>query len=316
MQQKNKRLTATKSRTGICDSFWGALVIIGLSTLPYFHDIITDVKGLRSWVPVIGIENLLTDSNDKILGFSKYRVFLYTFLIFLFAAIGWGGWYRSAKNKFYGNALLLVFVSGAYHVILIVFNLRRSVFNELAPKLIVLGLLFVVLGFFSLKKYGRTRRKVIIWAFLFVLATFPFFHDVITDNAGNLRAWVPNLGIESALTDSKGLVRGLRSYRLLIYLFGIYLFSHLGWIGWFMDSRGRRFRPFLLVPAALSLYQVILIIMSWRETEFNSPSVNLYITLVLGVLLAINFFYNNKFFVKNGTTIKNMTTIKSNENEN
>ncbi len=262
------------------------------------------------------MENLLTDSKDKVLGFSKYRVFLYTFLIFLFASIGWWGWYQSAKNKIYGNALLLVFASGAYHVALIVFNLRRTVFNEFTPKLILFGLLFFFLGFFSIKKYGPALHKVIVWALLFVLATLPFFHDVITDNGGNLRPWVPNLGIETILTDSEGYVRGLRSYRLLVYLFSIYLFSHLGWIGWFMDSRGRRYRPFLLVPVALSLYQVIVIAMSWQETEFNSPSIKLYITLVLSILLAINFFYNNKFFAKSEITIKNTTTIKSNENEN
>ena len=83
-----------------------------------------------------------------------------------------------------------------------------------------------------------------------------------------------------------------------------------------MDSMGRRYRPFLLVPVALSLYQVIVIAMSWQETEFNSPSIKLYITLVLSILLAINFFYNNRFFAKPEITIKNTTTIKSNENEN
>ena len=292
------------------------MIILGLSTLPYFHDIITNPDGLKSWVPVIGIENLLSDANDKVLGFSTYRVFLYTFLIFLFASIGWWGWYQSAKNKFYGNALLLVFASGAYHIVLIVLNLRRTVLNELTPKLILFGLLFFFLGFFSIKKYGPSLHKVIIWALLFVLATLPFFHDVITDKGGSLRVWVPNLGIESILTDSEGNVRGLRSYRLLVYLFSIYLFSHLGWIGWFMDSRGRRYRPFLLVPAALSLYQVIVIAMSWQETEFNSPSIKLYITLVLSILLAVNFFYNNKFFSKTGTSIQNTSTIKSTENEN
>ncbi len=292
------------------------MVIIGLSTLPYFHDFITTENGLKTWVPVFGIENLLTDANGRVHGFSTYRVFLYTLLIFVFASIGWAGWYRSAKDKFYGSALFLAMASGFYHVGLIIFNLRKTVWNEPTPKLLLLAVLFLVLVYFSVKKNGITTRKIISWLLLFLFATLPFYHDIITEIGVGLRDWVPNFGIEAMLTDDEGYVRGLRSYRILIYLFCIYLFSHLGWIGWFMDSRGRRYRPFLLVPVALSLYQVIVIAMSWQETEFNSPSIKLYITLVLSILLAINFFYNNRFFTKPEITIKNTTTIKSNENEN
>tara|TARA_R110001583_G_scaffold135308_1_gene287093 strand:+ start:747 stop:1604 length:858 start_codon:yes stop_codon:yes gene_type:complete len=283
-----------------------------LSTLPYFHDIITNTDGLKSWVPVFGLENLLTDANDKILGFSTYRVFLYTFLIFLFTTIGWAGWYRNAKTKYYRNGLFLVFASGAYHVALIVLNIRRTILNDLAPKLILLGLLFLMLGYFATRMHGLTFRKVIVYVILFMLAILPFLHDVITDNGGTLRPWIPNFGIEAILTDSEGLVRGLRSYRLLIYLFSIYLLSHLGWIGWFMDSRGKRYRPFLLIPVALSLYQVIVIVMSWRETEFNSPSIKLYVTLGLGIILAINFFYYNKYAPRATKTLQN---TKTNENQ-
>lgn len=308
-------LTETKSRTRICNPFVGALTIIGLSTLPYFHDFITDSEGLRSWVPVLGIEKILTDSNNKILGFSAYRVFLYTFFIFVFAAIGWAGWYRTARNKYYGNGLLLVLFSGLYQVVLIVLNLRRTMFNELEPKLILLALLFLALGYFSYKKHGLSSKKVVVWSSLSILAILPYLHDVLTSRDGEIWSWVPNLGIESFLTDSQGMVRGFRSYRLLLYLFGIYIFSHLGWIGWFMDAKGKKYRAFLLVPAALSLYQVILIMMSRRETEFNSPSINLYITIGLSILLAINFYYNNNVSPETEKVTKSKN-IKTSESEN
>ena len=307
--------TETKSRTRICNPFMGALAIIGLSTLPYFHDFITDSEGLKSWVPVIGIENFLTDSNEKILGFSTYRVFLYTFLVFVFASIGWAGWYRSARDKYYGYGLLLALSSGIYQIALIVLDLRRSIFNELETKLILLSLLFLILGYLSYKKHGLNIKKITVWLSLAFLAVFPYLHDVLTDRGGAIWSWVPNFGIESFLTDSEGMVRGLRSYRLLLYLFGIYLFSHLGWIGWFMDAKGKKYRAFLLVPAALSLYQIVMILMSWRETEFNSPSINLYITVGLSILLAINFYFNNRVSKKNGP-IDKRTAIKPAENEN
>jgi len=283
----------------------GALAIIGLSTLPYFHDFITDSEGLKTWVPIVGIENILTDSNQKVLGFSTYRVFLYTFLIFVFASIGWAGWYRSTRNKFYSNGLFLVLLSGIYQIILIILNLRRSIFNELQNKLILFGLLFLLLSFLSFKNYRFTLKRLIAWLTLAVLVVMPYLHDILTDKGGAIWPWVPNLGIESFLTDSSGMVRGLRSYRLLLYLFGIYLFSHVGWIGWFMDAKGRKYRAFLLVPAALSLYQIVLIVLSRRETEFNSPSINLYITVGLSILLAINFYFNNTVSEKHDPSEQN-----------
>ncbi len=269
-------------------------MIIGLSTLPYFHDIITDPNGLKEWVPNFGLENLLTDSNGYILGFSSYRVFLYTFLIFLFATIGWAGWYQSAKDRVYCHGLLLVLLSGLYQLALILLNLRRTFWNEPTQKLIMLFVFALVLGYFSMKKHGINLRNVLLLAPLFLIAVLPFYHDVLTERSGELRIWVPNLGMETMMTDSDGYVRGLGNYRILVYLFCTYLFAHLGWIGWFFDSKGSRFRPFLLVPSALSLYHVVMIVMSWRETEFNSPSIKLYITLVLSVLLAFKFYYNNK----------------------
>lgn len=308
--------TGLKSRTRILETFWGALIIIALSVLPYFHDIITTSEGLRSWVPVLGIENLLTDGLGNILGFSTYRVFLYTLLIFVFASVGWVGWYQSAKDKFYGSALLLAMASGIYHIGLVLLNLRRSVWNEPTPKILLLLLLFVVFGYFSIRKNGLNLNKLLIWLLLLLMATLPFYHDIVTDRAGALRSWVPDFGIEEMLTDSKGLVRGLGNYRILVYLFCIHLFSHLGWIGWFMDSRGKRYRPFLLVPVILSLYQVIVITMSWRETEFNSPSIKLYITLGLSIILAINFYYNNKYTPETENALINTNTIKPTENEN
>ena len=309
-------LKGLRSRTRILETFWGALGIILFSVLPYFHDIITTAEGLKSWVPVWGIENILTDGYGHVLGFSTYRVFLYTFLIFLFATVGWAGWYHNAKNRFYGKAILLAMASGLYHIGLIFLDLRRTVWNDPVPKILFLFTLFIILGYFSIRKKGLDYRKFLAWILLFIMATLPFYHDIITDRSGTLRDWVPDLGIEALLTDGEGMVRGLGNYRILVYLFCIYLFSHLGWIGWFMDSRGKRYRPFLLVPVALSLYQVIVIAMSWRETEFNSPSIKLYVTLGLGIILAINFFYNNRYAPEIKNLIKKTETTNTDTNEN
>lgn len=317
------QLTATKLKNRICSPFMGVLVILILSTLPYFHDIISTKDGLKDWVPILGIERLLTGTDKSILGYSTYRVFLYTFLIFSFGMVGFLKWFSSTKHKFYRYALLGATISSIYHVMLIVFKLRRTVLNDPEYKLLGLALLFLTLALLTIKKQwnNSTKKASIVFKTIgfcvafFLISLLPFLHDVITDRNG-LLPHIPNLGIEKMLTDENNMVRGLNSYRLLLYLLGIYLFAHIPWIGAFMDSRGSRIRPFLLVPVVLSLYQVIIILMSWRETEFNSPSANLYITLGLSLLLAINFFYNNKVSPQSRIIQKERATIKSNENEN
>lgn len=310
----NKPLTLAKSKTKIPNSIWGALFIIIISILPYFHDIITDSKGVKDWVPVLGIENLLTNTEDKVLGFSSYRVFLYTFLIFVFATIGWLGWSRNSKTKYYTNSLLLAALSSLYYSIIISLNLRRTLWNDTNFKLIGLTVLFLGLNYLTFKSQQISFKKIAVCLLFLFAALLPFYHDVITDVNGNLKSWVPNIGIQEILTDSQGKVRGFVSYRTLTYMFCIHLFSHIAWFGWFMSSQGKRYRPFLLVPVALSLYQVIVIAMSWNETEFNSPSLKLYISLGLSILLALNFFYNNtKVPQKNNVPLK---TLKKSTNEN
>lgn len=278
-------------------------MILGLSTLPYFHELITDSEGLKPWVPVLGIEQLLT-SESGVLGFSTYRVLLYTFLIFLFSTIGFFGWYESAKNKFYRNFILLATASGTYHILLILFNLRRTFWNDPILKIVLLNIVLTFLLFQTFKKEQITPKRIGVILLVLIVSLLPFYHEILTLRTGALRPWMPSFGIAEALTDQNGYVRGLGSYRVLVYFVCIHLFSHIGWICWFFDSRGKQYRAFLLVPAVLSLYQVVVIFMSWQETEFNSPDYKLYATLIISILLALNFYYNNKVSPTHNPIIK------------
>lgn len=298
-----------KLRIRIPDSFGVALAILGLSTLPYFHELITDLDGVKSWVPNFGIETLITGKSG-VLGFSTYRVFLYTFLIFIFSTVGYLGWYESAKSKLYRYIILLATVSGAYHIFLILFNLRRTFWNDPFLKVILLNVVLIFLLYQTFKKYRITRKRIGTILLIFFVALLPFYHEILTVRAGGLRSWMPDFGIANILTDKNGYVRGLGSYRILVYFLCIHVFSHIGWICWFFDSRGKRYRAFLLVPVALSLYQVIVILMSWQKTEFNNPDFKIYTTLIISILLAINFYYNNKVPLIHNPEIKKTVNEK------
>jgi len=129
---------------------------------------------------------------------------------------------------------------------------------------------------------------------IITLSSLPYIHDVITVSGEGLKDWVPDFGLQDLLTDSEGYTLGFSSYRVFVYTLLLHLFAHIGWVGWFFEAKGKLYRPFLLVPVALSLYQIGIILFNSRATTFNEPNVKIIITLIISFLLAINFFLNNK----------------------
>ena len=126
------------------------------------------------------------------------------------------------------------------------------------------------------------------------LSSLPYIHDVITIRGEGLKGWVPDWGLAELLRDKNGKILGFSSYRVFIYTLALHVFAHIGWAGWFLDAKGKLYRPFLLLPVILSLYQIAIILFNSRETAFNQPNIKIVISIVISIILAINFFANNK----------------------
>tara|TARA_Y100001933_G_scaffold172174_2_gene170355 strand:+ start:53188 stop:54051 length:864 start_codon:yes stop_codon:yes gene_type:complete len=273
------------------------VAIIALSSLPYFHEILTTKSaGIKDWVPSLGIESFLTGEDGKVLGFSTYRMFLYQFCIFLFATIGWGIWWFVAKQKRYRNFLLLPIFIGIYQLTLMLLKLRDSFMNRWELKLCIILGVFLILVLSTLRKYRFNSSKVLLWLLFIGFSILPFFHDIITDRGTGLKPWVPVLGIEEFMTFQNGKIAGFGTYRAFLYFLQIHLFAHLGWLGAFIyyAHHIRKPRFFLLVPVVISLFSVVVIVLDWSEEGFNTPDVKFYTTVALGLLIALNFYFNNK----------------------
>ncbi len=284
----------TKSTIEILD-FIKAMMVVGLSSLPYFHGLLTTKAGPKDWVPDIGLINFITDSEGYPLGFSNYRVFLYTFLIHVFFFVVWLAWLKNAKNRSYYYALYIPVILSGFQIALILFNLRYTQFNDVRLKLGLLLILLVICAFLYLRKEPFSWRTSIKWLGIVLAAMLPFIHDVLTTRGlDGVNSWVPVLGIEDALTGTDGKIVGFKTYRVFIYTLGLHLFAHLGSLGWFMDAYRKKYRAWILVPVAITLYQLPVIISNWSNTSLNTPSVKLYISLGICILLALNFFFNNK----------------------
>ena len=287
-------LTRTKSTIEILD-FIKAMMVVGLSSLPYFHALVTTKAGPKDWLPDIGLINFITDSEGYPLGFSNYRVFLYTFLIHVFFFIVWLAWLKNAKNRSYYYALYIPVILSGFQIALILFNLRYTQFNDVRLKLGLLLVLLLVCAVLYLRKEKFSKGTLFKWLGIVIMAMLPFIHDIITERGlDGVKSWVPVLGIEDVLTGTDDKIAGFKTYRVFIYTLGIHLFAHLGALGWFMDAWRKKYRAWILVPVAITLYQLPVIISNWSNTSLNNPSIKLYISLGICILLALNFFFNNK----------------------
>ena len=290
--------TGTKSRTKIPKGFWLALGIILVSSLPYLNEVLTvKTEGGAAWSHLFGLNRFLPDAETGVLGFSGYRMFLYTFFIFVFTTLGWSVWFLAAKNKLYRKALLIPAALGLYQIVMILGGLRSTIVNSWEVKTGIILLMAVVLVVSQSKQKRFDISLALKWMLLIGVTTLPFFHDIITEKStASLRVWVPNLGIENLLSGSQNNVLGFGTYRAFIYFFMLHLYAHLGWLGSFVYYHHARkgIRPFLLVPVIISLFSLILFILNKQETPFGAPDIKFYITIALSTLLAWNFFFNNK----------------------
>ena len=159
------------------------------------------------------------------------------------------------------------------------------------------------------EKKSKTEilKNFLIAVTIIGLSSLPYIHDIITVRNGDLQGWVPDWGLKNLLTDNEGYVLGFSNYRVFIYTLSIHLFAHIGYAAWFFEARGKLYRPFILVPVILSMYQVFIILFDWRFTDFNQPTIKIIITISLSLLLAYNFYYNNKEIIT-----KHFNTKKTN----
>ena len=144
-------------------------------------------------------------------------------------------------------------------------------------------------------KSQRTILKNLTVSILIIcVSSLPYIHDLITIKGEGLAPWVPDFGLEKALTASDGKVMGFSSYRVFLYTLLIHLFAHIGWVGWMMDAKGKSYRFALLVPVVLSGYTVALLLFNARATKYNEPDTKFYLTLILSLIVIFNFFFNYK----------------------
>jgi hypothetical protein len=297
-KQKTYRSTGTKSRTRIPKSFWVVAGIILVSSLPYLSDVLTvRTDGGTQWSPLLGLHLLMPDPETPILGFSGFRMFLYTLFIFVFTTLGWSTWLIVAKDRPYRKALYAPVVLGIYQILMILTGLRTTTANSWEVKTGLIIVLAIVLGLSRFKEGSFRFGLTVKWLLIIGATTLPFFHDIITlRETAALKDWVPDIGIGNALTDMTGNVGGFGSYRAFVYFFMLHLYAHLGWLGSFIyyDYHIKKIRPFLLVPVIISLFSLILFILNIQDTPFGAPDIKFYITIGLSGLLAWNFFFNDR----------------------
>jgi niacin transporter len=129
---------------------------------------------------------------------------------------------------------------------------------------------------------------------IILCALLPFVHDIITTETGALQFWVPNLGIVEALTGSDGLFLGYSAYRIFLALVGMQLSSFIAWFLVLEFSKGKSYRFVFLFPTVINGYQLLLMVFNLRKTVLNGWNYKIFILLLVGVLLILNFYLTDK----------------------
>ena len=135
-----------------------ALLLSLVAVLPFLHNIIIEKGvGTKPWVPNLGLEELLTNKEGKVHGYSSYRTFMYFTLLHIFAAIGWLGWAKDAKpGKPYKFFLLIPAGLALYTCLASLFDFRTTRFNNADFKIgIILFLNFIISVFFLYRYFKK-----------------------------------------------------------------------------------------------------------------------------------------------------------------
>lgn len=144
--------------------FWTELAAIACSLLPFIHDIIANKEGVvRSWIPNLGVEIFLTDTEGYVLGYGSYDVFLFILGLYVSMFLAWFVALYFARFKPYRFAFFFPVVLFGYELFLNIFNLGETKLNRLNYKIIVfiiLGILLVLNFFLNKKNQKKLHRDL------------------------------------------------------------------------------------------------------------------------------------------------------------
>lgn len=117
-----------------------------------------------------------------------------------------------------------------------------------------------------------TYKNAIIAIFIILIATLPFLHDTISRE----------------LTFPAS---GYKALRVFVYVVLTNLFGLVGFLGWFIEAKGKQYRFALLVPILMNTYQLLIYILNMKKTSFNDFDFKIYITIAVALTVTLNYFY-------------------------
>ncbi|QXP56516.1 hypothetical protein H0I25_01615 [Cellulophaga sp. HaHa_2_95] len=129
---------------------------------------------------------------------------------------------------------------------------------------------------------------------IILCALLPFVHDILTTRSGEFQNWVPNLGIVESFSDSNGTFLGYSAYRIFLALVGMQLSSFIAWFLVLEFSKGKSYRFVFIFPTVINGYQLLLMVFNLRKTPLNNWNYKIFILLLVGVLLILNFYLTDK----------------------
>jgi hypothetical protein len=115
-----------------------------------------------------------------------------------------------------------------------------------------------------------TYKNAAIAVFIILLSSLPYLHDIISRELS---------------------FSGYSSLRVFVYIVLTNLFGLIGFMGWFVEARGRQYRFALLVPIIMNTYQLLIYVLNMKKSTFNDFDFKIYTTIAVTLVVTLNYFY-------------------------
>jgi len=87
---------------------------------------------------------------------------------------------------------------------------------------------------------------------------------------------------------------GFSSLRIGLFMVFTMLFSLSGWVGWFLEAKGKRYRFSLLVPIFMNVYQLSVYLLNERKTTTNEFTTKVILNFTLILIIILYYFVTKK----------------------
>lgn len=99
---------------------------------------------------------------------------------------------------------------------------------------------------------------------------------------------------DSGLFDGMEGFSGFSSLRVGVWVVSLFFLSLIGFVGWFIEAKGKRYRFAILAPIFMFSFQLIIYLLDKRDHTTNDFSIKTIVYLVFVLAITVTYFLGTR----------------------